>query len=328
MNALVTGGTGFIGSSLVKQLRQRGDRVTCVAKDPLNSAYVESLGAEVVIGDLNNGMFDRQILSEAELVLHLAGVTRARWSREYYRENFLATRRFVTFCLQHCRNLRRFVYVSSLTAVGPSPDGEPLSEASSAYHPVSTYGKSKMLGELEVLRAAGQLPVTVIRPSAVYGPRERDLLEYFKIIRKGFQPMIGFGKKYLNIVHVDDLARGILLASDCDRAVGETYFLGSELQYTTEQIGTAIASALGRIPRRLYLPHAAVYAVGTVAGAVGKLFHRQILFNLQKARESTQRSWVCSVAKAKEHFGYSQHLSLEQGMEQTYLWYKEHGWLP
>jgi len=326
MKILVTGGTGFIGSHLIERLRGQGHDVRCVAKDRINMSVLESLKVEIVLGDLNNGIGWEAILDGVDLVYHLAGVTRANSYGEYYDGNHLATKRFVEVCSAHCTDLKRFVYVSSLAAVGPSPNGEQATEET-PYHPVSHYGRSKMLGELEVLKARDRFPITIVRPSAVYGPRERDMYEYIRLILRGIQPLIGFRNKFLNLIHSEDLVRGILLAGNHHRAEGEVYFLGSERDYTTEDIGRSIALAVGKRPLRVRLPHAVVYGVGAVAEVWGKIARKQIFFNLQKVRESVQAAWTCSVDKAKSQLGFQQNISLEEGMAQTYRWYRDHQWL-
>jgi len=326
MKVLVTGGTGFIGSRLVEQLRQRGDEVLCIAKDRLNSVFVESLGARVMLGDLNNGISWGDVLPKIDVIFHVAGVTRARSSQEYYEGNHLATKRFLEQCEANCPRLQRFVYISSLAAIGPSLDCQPVSE-DSPYHPVSHYGKSKMMGELEVLKMQDRFPITIIRPSAVYGPRERDMFEYMRLIMRGIQPLIGFREKLMNLIHSDDLVDGILLASRNHQAVGQAYFLGSEQAYTTSDIGNAIARAVHRNPIRVRLPHALVYTVGAIAEVVGKLTRKQIFFNLQKANEAIQPAWICSVEKARTQLGFQQRVTLEDGMLQTYRWYRKNGWL-
>ena len=326
MKVLVTGGTGFVGSHLIERLRRQGHDVRCVAKDRLNVRVLEMLNVQVLLGDLNNGIGWDAILDGVDVVYHLAGVTRARSYNEYYEGNYLATKRFMEVCSAYCGGLKRLVYVSSLAAVGPSIAGQQATEET-PYHPVSHYGKSKMLGELEVLRVRDRFPVTVVRPSAVYGPRERDMYEYMKMIRRGIQPLIGFGQKFLNLIHTDDLVDGIIQAAEQRRAVGEIYFLGSERDYTTEDIGRSIALAVHKSPLRVRLPHWVVYGVGAVAELVGKISRKQIFFNLQKVRESIQPAWTCSVEKAKSHLGFRQRISLEEGMAQTYRWYRDNQWL-
>ncbi len=326
MKILVTGGTGFIGCHLIERLRKRGDEVRCIAKDRLNAVLLESLDVEVVLADLNNGFGWDSILNGVEYIYHLAGVTRATWTKDYYRGNYFATKRFIEACANNCTTLKRFVYVSSLAAVGPSLDGHLVTEET-PYHPVSHYGKSKMMGELAVFNVRDRLPITIVRPSAVYGPRERDMYEYFRLIKRGIQPLMGFRKKIVNLIYSDDLVGGILLAGEHPSAVDETYFIGSEESYPIEEIGRVMAHMLNCCPMRLRIPDTLVYAVAAISGAVGKITSNQILFNLQKAKECLQSAWICSVDKAKSHLGFRQKVSLEDGMEKTYLWYRENGWL-
>jgi nucleoside-diphosphate-sugar epimerase len=326
MKTLVTGGTGFIGSHLIERLRERGDEVVCVAKDALNVANLEQLRVKVVLADLNNGIGWESLLSGVDYVYHLAGVTRCQSSKEYYEGNFLATKRFLDICCSLRVGLKRFVHVSSLAAVGPSLDGQALGE-DAPYHPVSHYGKSKMLGEIQVLKARPKLPITVIRPSIVYGPRERDMYDYIRMVKGGVQLLIGFNEKLLSLIHSDDLVDGIIRAAETPRAEGEIYFLGSEAPYTTQELGCVIANVIHRHPIRVHCPHTLVYAVGAIADAVGKIGRKQVFFNVQKAKESVQSAWVCSVEKAMTQIGFRQRLSLEEGMRITYDWYCKNGWL-
>ncbi len=326
MNVLITGATGFIGSHLATKLHERGDRVTCISKDAMNSRYLESLGMEVVLSDLGNGINWVRTLRDVEIVFHLAGLTRARKAEEYYRENRSATARFIRTCAAHAPALRRFVHVSSQAAAGPSPDGRPVTEDMPC-RPVSHYGRSKLLGEEEVRSWSGELPVTIVRPSAVYGPRERDMYEYFRMIRMGIQPLVGFREKLLSLIHVDDLVDGIIAAAHSPVAVGRTYFLAGEHPHTTSQIGDAIAETLSKKPLKVRLPHALVFGVGGVMEVIARLSGRQVFFNLQKVRESVCSAWVCSVGKAAAEFGFATKKTLSAGMKETYRWYVEHGWL-
>ena len=183
------------------------------------------------------------------------------------------------------------------------------------------------MAELEVLKVRDQLPVTIIRPSAVYGPRERDWLEYFKFVKQGVQPLMGFRKKLLSLIHSDDLVSGIIAAGESSRAEGETYFLGSETTYSTEDIGDVVARILNRRTVRVRTPHVLVRAVGMLSGILAQLKDKAALFNYQKAIDSLQSAWICSVEKAKSHFGFRQCVSLENGMRRTCHWYEENGWL-
>ncbi len=326
MASLVTGGTGFIGSHLIERLVSSGEEVICLAKDPTNLDILEPLGCRVEIADLNALDSLDGIIDTVDTIYHLAGVTRCRTPGEYYDGNTSATRRFVDLCLKATTSARRFVYVSSLAAAGPSLPGHPLTEEA-PNHPVSHYGKSKMLAELEAGRMAERMDVTVVRPSAVYGPRERDMYDYMKLIKNGLEPLIGFRDKLMSLIHVRDLVDGIILAGTTPEAANRTYFLGSELFYSIREIGATIAGVVHSHPFCLRLPHGVIYAVGAIAASIGKCTGQQVFFNMEKARESVQPAWICSVDRAKQDLGFRQTVTLEDGMAQTYRWYTEHGWM-
>ena len=252
--------------------------------------------------------------------------SRARAERDYYHGNTIATEHLLEAVCIHRPGLKRFLYVSSLSAVGPSPDGLPISE-DAPYHPVSAYGKSKCLAEQAVIRAGRTLPVTIVRPSAVYGPRERDMFDYMRTISHGLQPLIGFRKKYVNLVHVDDRVDGIIEASEHPKAAGQIYFLGSERAYDEKEVGEAIAKTLQRHPLRVHVPHAVAYLVGAAGELSGRALGRDIFMSIQKVREVVQNAWSCNVNKAMSELGFHQHISLADGMRTTNQWYVNSGWL-
>jgi dihydroflavonol-4-reductase len=325
-NVLVTGGTGFLGSYLIEQLVSRGYQVKCLAKDELNAAYIRSLNVEIVMGDLNDGVDFSPLLEDIHYVYHLAGITRARQNQDYYHGNLLATRHFIRQCHKYCHNLKRFIFVSSLSAAGPARAGNPLTE-NMPCHPVSHYGRSKMLAENEILQYRSELPITIVRPSAVYGPRDRDMFTYILLVKKGLQPLIGFKKKWLNLIHRDDLIAGIILAGEHPQGKDEIFFLGGEHSYSTEEIGDVISSILHKRRLKIHIPHSLVYLIGALSETFGKICCREVFFNLQKVREAVQEGWICSVEKAKNWLGFKESITLSQGMASTYQWYLDHGWI-
>jgi dihydroflavonol-4-reductase len=326
MKVLVTGGTGFIGSNLIEKLVSRNYEVYTIAKDNMNIEFLNSLNVKVLEYDLNNLPDLENELHDVDYIYHLAGVTRAINKNDYYLGNFLATRNLLKVCKHSCKKLKRFVYVSSLAAVGPSLDGKPVDEET-PYHPISHYGKSKMMGELEVIRSSNKLPITILRPSSVYGPRERDIFEYFKLVKHGIKPIIGFNQKKLNMIFCDDLVDSIIAAGEHPKAVNEVYFVGSEKAYTNHQIGEAIAIAQNKSSICIRIPHLIVYTVGIIEEIFGKIFRRPVFLNLQKARESIQQRWDCSIQKIEDDVGFHPKVSLSKGMEKTYEWYVAQEWL-
>jgi dihydroflavonol-4-reductase len=326
MNILVTGGTGFIGSNLIEKLSGNGNKIICVSKDFLNTTDLKDLNIDLIRDDLNNGIAWESILRDTEIVYHIAGITRARNSRDYYEGNHEATRNLMKACSKYCKKLKRFVYLSSLSAVGPALDEFPVNE-DTHYHPVSDYGKSKMLAELEVLKYSAQFPITILRPSAVYGPRERDMYMYMKSIKKGVQLLIGKNRKYLNLIYIDDLIDGIIAASTNEAAENQVYFLGSPESYPNEVIGETIAGILHRKIINFHLPDYMVYIVCLLQEIIGKVSGKNMFLNREKAKELVQSNWTCSIEKAKKDFGFDPHISLNEGFSRTYEWYLKMGWM-
>ncbi len=213
MKTLVTGGTGFIGSHLIEKLCSKNIEVKCMAKDYLNSDQFKKLNVEFINGDLSNGKLPENLLEDVDNIYHVAGVTHAKSKIDFYNGNYIATKNLIESCIHNNPKIKRFIYVSSLTAVGPSINGAKVNE-STPYHPISDYGISKMMAEYEVLKYRNKIPVSVVRPSAVYGPRDKDWYMYAKSIKNGIQLLIGFSKKYVNLIYIDDLIDGIVKAGE------------------------------------------------------------------------------------------------------------------
>lgn len=326
MKTLITGGSGFIGSHLVENLIEDGWDVTVVSKDAMFSAALEATGARVHLADIRDAAAMAPLLAEVDVVFHLAGVTRARDTAGYYRGNHLATRDFLHTCAAHAGSLQRFVYVSSLTAVGPRLGIQEVTELT-PYHPVSHYGRSKMLAEIEVLDMADRLPVTIVRPSGVYGPRDRDLFRYFTMIHRGIEPLIRSGSQELNFVHVADVVRGIRAAALHPAALGEVFFIGDAVNHTSAEICGAVAMAQDRRPLVFSLPASLVYLTGAIGEGAGRVLRREVFFNLQKVREALQDAWTCSIHKARVLIGYEPRVALAEGILSTYEWYRREGWM-
>lgn len=326
MNALVTGGNGFIGSHLVEALLERGDDVRCLVRATSDLRWLEGLAVELTNGDCLDRDSLRAAVAGTDVVFHLAGVVRARKPETYYAVNQVGTRNLLDACEQHGSGLERFVYVSSQAAAGPSCDGTPVTEADPPA-PITHYGRSKLLGEEAVLAAQARLPVAVVRPPAVYGPRERDVYTYFKTVRRGFRPLLGWGDRRVSLCYVKDLVSGILLAGSKPQAIGQTYFVADEAEYTWEEIGLTIQRELGVKALRVRMPVFFLFSVSLFAEFFAKMFGHAALLNREKAREMAQRYWLCDAAKAREELGYCQEFGLQRGVAATAKWYQERGWL-
>ncbi len=328
MNIVMTGATGFLGSHLAEDLRARGNRVRCLVRGYPASfpADMERDGLEVVQVDFAKSDELACSLKDAEYVYHVAGTTRARITEDYYRGNRDLTRAVAEACVRSGAALKRFVHVSSLSAIGPTvPDEKP--DETTTCRPVSHYGQSKLQAEEEVRRLDSKLPFVIVRPGAIYGPRDHDLYLYFKMIQKRFYPRVGRLRRLLNIAHVDDIVRGIVLAGEARDAVGQTYMIGAEQSSDTDEIARAIAVAMGIRPFPITVPVAGVKLLGALSELQGRILHSAVFFNLQKAREACALAWNCSIAKARAQLGYHPMVALDEGIERTYRWYCRAGLL-
>ena len=335
MRTLITGATGFIGSilvdSLLARLKQQNDveyKVLCLVRRTSSLTWLEKLPVELVHGDLfaPQGGALIPVLPEISHVIHLAGATKARTASEYFRANGEATRHLLQLCARHAKKIQRFVYVSSLAAAGPSADGNPVTEDETP-RPVSNYGRSKLAGEIACQEFCRELPITIIRPPAVYGPREKDIYQYFKQVNTGVRLRFGWRERRMSLIHAQDLVNGILHASEHPRAAGETYFMTNSRPYDWHELGAALTKAMQKKTISLTVPEF-IAPVLAAFGALGAMITRKpALLNFDKINELRQYYWVCSGEKARQQIGFTPALSIQEGLQQTYRWYKENEWL-
>ena len=324
--AFVTGGTGFVGSHLVEALLARGvSDVRCLVRsDP---TWLAGLPVTVVRGDLFSDAALREALAGVSDVYHVAGLTRARDQAALDRANVAGTRSLL-LAVRDAAPHARVLVTSSLEAMGPNrvrPDGSPVpATEADVPRPVSMYGRSKAAMERRVRDEFADLRPVVVRPPAVYGPREADLFEMIRAASRGLFAVVGDGRaRRLSLVHVRDLVRGMIESLETP---GETYFIGSERGVSWREVSDAMAHALGRRVLRLPVPTAAMGAAGRVSEWAGALRGTLPPLTRDKA-EAARHAWVCSVAKAEARLGYRQEISLEEGMAETVAWARAEGWL-
>lgn len=323
--ALVTGASGFVGSHVVDELVRRGARVRCLLRATSSRRWLEGKPVEVALGDVCERTSLDAAVQGADWIVHAAGLTSARDSAEFHRANASGTANLLHAALEARPAPRRFLYISSQAAAGPSRDGTPVTEDLPP-QPVSPYGQSKLAGETLVMRAADRLPVVSIRPPTVYGPRESSLLKYFRAVKHHLRPEPG-GPRSFSIVYAEDHARAVWECLTQDRAVGRIYFVGGPDITSVREMGDLIERAIGTWAIRFRVP-SLLLQTGALAGeAIGSLTGRTAFFSRAKLREITAGPWIVSSRRIREELSWSPATPLETGVHVTARWYREVGWV-
>lgn len=324
--SVVTGASGFVGSHVVDKLLKEGHEVRCILRGSSSKRWLENKPVEI----FDCGLFDKEalkkILKDADYLFHVAGVVKAKYEKDYFNGNVETTRVLLDVLCEVNPTIQKVVIVSSLTACGPSLDGRPVTEETPE-HPITRYGKSKYAQELLAKKYMDKLPITIIRPPAVFGERDTEIYLFFKTYQKGLMGVIGLNKKELSLVHVEDLVQGIFLSAISEKAIGQTYFIGTEKYYDWKQIGEVSQNAIGKKAFTIKIPHFLIYSVALVAQFQALFTSEAATFNLEKARDFVQKAWTCDVSKAVRDLGYHQTVSLEVGIKRTVDWYREMKWL-
>lgn len=325
----LTGGTGFVGSFVAQELLARGMRVRALVRsDP---KWLAGMPVRLVRGDLHTLEALEEGVRGVAYVVHVAGLTRARTQAELDRANVRGTLDLLDAVGRVAPDVRRVLVTSSLEAHGPNrvlPGGTPVpATETDRLAPISMYGRSKKRMEEAVAASYPDLPVTVVRPSAVYGPRETDLLELVKTASRGVFPVVGARQvPRLSMVHARDLARGMVDLLLADRAAGETYLLSQAPPATWDELRLALEAALGRKTLPLPLPAAGVALAGALAQGWGRLTGSLPPLTRDKAA-AAPHAWTCAIDKARKHAGYRPTVGLADGWAETVAWYREQGWL-
>ena len=328
MTILVTGGSGFLGSHIIEQLSGAGRPVRALVRRSSDTKFLRTLGnVELFDGAID----DRASLSRAVVgvsaVVHSAGLVKARSLDEFMRVNARGTENLLEACLPLGHALKRFVQVSSIAVGGPSDVyGNPVA-VDATPRPVTDYGRSKLAAERAALAKKDQLRITVIRPPAIYGPRDREILAFFKSIKMGVLPLLGSPQSKLSMTYGPDCARACIAAIDADVPSGSIFAIDDGAVHTMAELIAEAESALGkRAFLRIPLPKRVVLGAAFMSETYGKLTNRAMMLTRDKCNELFDQ-WVCDGANARRDLNWSPSVSFSQGVKQTVDWYRTAGWL-
>jgi nucleoside-diphosphate-sugar epimerase len=320
MTVLVTGATGFIGHRLVESFLSEGQAVRCLVRRPDKAGDLRRLGADIVAGDLSSSHQLEEAVRDAGAVVHAAGVVHAWSAKAYFETNVEGTRRLAEAAGR--AGVKKFVLVSSLAASGPAAGGKDPADP----HPINAYGKSKLEGERALKEAAGSMAWCIVRPSAVYGPGDRDFLVLFRLASRGRVPYTGPRGARLSLIHVDDLVDLLRLSLEGPSSAA-VYDASDGLEHSWPQIIEAFGSAVGKPARPVRIAPWLLWPVAAAAELLRPFTRRPPLLCLSKLKEARQLLWTSSPAAAREALGWRPRIDLEGGARATAAWYREHGWL-
>jgi len=279
-----------------------------------------------VYGELNDPASLEKAVDGVDWMFHLAGKTKAFSRDEFFEANASGTENLLEAAVKADPKLKRFVYVSSLAAAGPSPCDRALTEDDPP-RPVTWYGESKLEGEHITRRFGERLPVTIVRPPPVFGPRDEDVLKFFRAVRRGVIPTIGNRGSRAAFLYVEDLVMGMVLAAEREAAVGQTYFLANASCMGWVEFGKVAAEALGAKAFVIPVPFRMLACAVYLHHAVSLFTRRPSILNPQKLPEYRERFWCCDGAKAERDLGFRPRYTIPEAVAKTVAWYRNRGWL-
>lgn len=322
--ALVTGANGFIGSHLAEELLRRGWDVRCLVRRPRGLGWIESLDVRLVRGDCRDKPTLGPAVDGVDYVFHLAGVISALSWEDYHQANVVGTRNLLETCLERNSGLKKFIHVSSISAAGPSKKGRAMTE-DDPNRPVSDYGRSKLASEEAVREYAGKFPFVIIRPPNIIGPRQKELLEAIRLIKKRIRPGLGTGEPQTSLCYVRDVVEALILAAGRPEADGRTYFLADPRPYAWSEITAAIQEALGM--RRIFLsvPYPVQLLAASVSEAAARLTGRSPRLTRTSVMAARKYYWIYDGSRIKRELGFVTRTGLKDAIRETVEWHKEHG---
>jgi len=328
MTVLVTGGSGFLGSHVVEQLSRAGRPVRALVRKSSDTRFLRSLPhVELVEGAVDDAASVKRAAAGVTGIVHAAGLVKARSGEEFMRVNRGGTENLLDAALESRATVRRFVLVSSLAALRPSDaSGTPVPEDAEP-RPVTDYGKSKLAAERAALARKAELPLVILRPPAIYGPRDREILAFFKSIKLGVLPLLGSTQNRLSMIYGSDCAAACIAGLDRDVPSGSVYHVDDGSVHTLEELIMLAERAMGKKARlRVHLPRKLVETAALGAELYGRATNRAVMLTRDKLNELFEQ-WVCDSARARRELAWEPQVTFEDGVARTMAFYREAGWL-
>ena len=330
MKILITGASGFIGSFIVEEALRQGFETWAVVRKSSSRSFLQDERIHFIELNLSSEEQLKEQLKEHQFdyVVHAAGVTKCLHKEDFFRINTEGTKNLVCALIALQMPLKRFVYISSLSIMGAIREEQPYQEIreSDKAQPNTAYGKSKIEAE-EWLDTVKGLPYVILRPTGVYGPRERDYFMMAKSIQAHTDFAVGFKQQDITFVYVTDVVQAVFLALEKGQT-GRRYFLSDGEVYQSSTFSDLIRKELGnpwwiRITAPIWLLRVITFCGEYIGHMTGKV----TALNNDKYYIMRQRNWRCDIEPARQELGYEPKVKLAEGVHRSIQWYKENGWL-
>ncbi|MBM3317228.1 MAG: NAD(P)-dependent oxidoreductase [Candidatus Eisenbacteria bacterium] len=319
---LLTGATGFAGSHLLDALVAAGHRVRVPLRPTSDRRWLPEAGVETMPADVRDAGSLRALVAGVSWIFHFGGVVRARRPEAFFQVNTEGTIRLYEAAAQ-AGGCELFLFCSSLAATGPAPSADRPRREEDPPAPITAYGRSKR--DAEVWLEAHPEPGTrlvVVRPPAIYGPRDQGVVTFFRWVGRGVLPLPAGRGALLSLVEARDLAGACLHLAE--RGADGIFHVSDGAVHTWEALGALAAQALGRSPVPLRVPGALVGLAGEVGALLGTLTGTMPVINPDKARDLRQRYWICAIDRLRGA-GYEPRTPIERGIHETIDWFRREG---
>lgn len=320
---LVTGASGFIGSHLVDALLQRHCKVHCLVRRTSDLHWLDRTRVQLHFGNLAESFPLGDCLQKTDYIFHCAGLTHAKTREEYFRINAHACQVLYENCTAHGKNLKRIVHISSLASTGPSQTDQPVDE-DTPLRPITHYGKSKLAGEKIAAQYSSSLPIVILRPPIVYGPREANFFTFIKGISKGWNLQMGSRQRVISMIYIADFVRAMIQAAVVPASGNNAYFITDGKSYSWDEVVETTAKLLNAGFRSVRIPDGFLGFLGILIDFVSIYMTKAPLLDRQRILESRQNNWTASSQRFFDHFDFQPQYDLKKGLAETVEWNKKY----
>ncbi|WP_295792177.1 NAD(P)-dependent oxidoreductase [Mucilaginibacter sp.] len=323
---LITGASGFVGFHLIEEALNNNMEVFAAVRKSSKIDHLAGFDIKFTYPDFDNvqALKDNIIENKYDYIIHAAGVTTARSAQEYEHINADYTYNLARAAVESNIGLKKFVLVSSLAGVGPLNNLDGIITEETIPTPVTAYGRSKILAE-EKLKSIDSLNYTILRPTAVYGPRDKDIFIFFKQLSNRIEPYIGNIDQKLTFIYVTDLAKVAVKALHIGNK--QAYNLSDGSYYSRYALGDFTREVLNLKTVKFHLPVNFVKLIANISEKVCSLSNKASVLNVEKLKELMAVNWNCDISRAKADLEFTPAYDLKAGVTETLNWYKANKWL-